>query len=87
MLENHSVYRLYNVTGAFIGFFSPNDSDQFFIPGWHFHFLSADHTRGGHVLDATIRSATMQVDDESTADVKPLGDAAFWGLPLTPNFD
>jgi acetolactate decarboxylase len=85
-LEDQSVYELYNVTGTFVGFFSPNDSNQVFVPGWHFHFLSAERTRGGHVLDASIRSATIQVDDESTAVVRLLGDAAFWGLPLTPNF-
>jgi acetolactate decarboxylase len=32
---------------------SPRYSSSFSIPGYHFHFLSKDRTRGGHVLGCT----------------------------------
>jgi acetolactate decarboxylase len=36
------------------------------VAGWHFHFLTSDKTRGGHVLDLTIgagRAAFEEISD------------------------
>ncbi len=65
-LKNQSVFELHNVTGTFVGFFSPQYSSGIFVPGWHFHFLAADNTHGGHVLEVTLRRATIQIDDTMT---------------------
>jgi acetolactate decarboxylase len=35
---------------------SPRYSSSFSIPGYHFHFLSKDRTKGGHVLNCTARA-------------------------------
>lgn len=37
--------------GTLIGFWSPGFAGSFSVPGYHFHFLSADRKRGGHVLE------------------------------------
>ena len=37
--------------GALIGLWSPEFAGSFSVPGYHFHFLSADRKRGGHVLE------------------------------------
>jgi acetolactate decarboxylase len=39
------------IEGTLVGFWSPTFAGAVDIPGYHFHFLSADHTRGGHLLD------------------------------------
>jgi acetolactate decarboxylase len=37
--------------GTVVGLWSPRFAESFSVPGYHFHFLSADRKRGGHVLD------------------------------------
>jgi acetolactate decarboxylase len=34
-----------------VGFRFPAALGAVNVPGWHFHFVSADRRRGGHVLD------------------------------------
>jgi acetolactate decarboxylase len=40
-----------NVNGTLVGLWSPSFAGSFSVPGYHFHFLSADRQQGGHVLD------------------------------------
>ena len=39
------------VEGTLVGLWSPGFAGSFSVPGYHFHFLSADRQRGGHVLE------------------------------------
>jgi acetolactate decarboxylase len=40
-----------NVEGTLVCFWSPSYSSAFNVPAYHFHFLSRDRSKGGHVLD------------------------------------
>lgn len=40
-----------NTVGTLVGLWSPGFAGSFSVPGYHFHFLSADKTSGGHVLE------------------------------------
>jgi len=51
--EQH-VFRYTNVTGTVVGFFAPSFVKDLDTQGYHLHFLSDDHTRGGHILDMTV---------------------------------
>ena len=31
-------------------------------PGWHFHFISDDKTKGGHILELRFDKATVEYD-------------------------
>jgi len=46
--------------GALVGLWSPGFAGSFSVPGYHFHFLSADRKRGGHVLEC--RAVNMTID-------------------------
>ena len=53
-----------SVTGTLVGLWSPGFAGSFSVPGYHFHFLSADRQRGGHVLecnatDVSVRGCAM----------------------------
>jgi acetolactate decarboxylase len=48
--------------GTLVGIWSPGFSSAFGIPGYHFHFLSSDRTKGGHLLDCSGRNLEMQVE-------------------------
>ena len=44
-----------NVEGTLIGLWSPVYSSSFNVPGYHFHFISKDRTKGGHVLQCRAK--------------------------------
>ncbi len=39
------------VGGTLVGLWSPGFAGSFSVPGYHFHFLSSDRKKGGHVLE------------------------------------
>ncbi|RZU38790.1 acetolactate decarboxylase [Edaphobacter modestus] len=45
--------------GTLIGLWSPGFAGSFSVPGYHFHFLSADRKRGGHVLECRAVDVTI----------------------------
>ena len=45
--------------GALVGLWSPGFAGSFSVPGYHFHFLSADRKRGGHVLECNAVDVTI----------------------------
>jgi acetolactate decarboxylase len=48
--------------GTLVGFRSPKWSTGLTVPGYHWHFLSADHQLGGHVIDCQLRTAVVLYD-------------------------
>jgi len=51
-----------NVQGTMVGFRLPQYLGTANATGYHFHFVSDDHQKGGHVLDASATSATVDVE-------------------------
>ena len=45
--------------GTLVGLWSPGFAGSFSVPGYHFHFLSADRKRGGHVLELRADAVTI----------------------------
>lgn len=52
------------IDGTVVGFWFPAYMDGLNAPGFHLHFISADHTFGGHVLDLTTGNATASLDPQ-----------------------
>lgn len=50
-----------NTKGTIVGTWIPAWLDGVNIPGYHFHFISDDHTQGGHVLSFTGRQMKVEV--------------------------
>ncbi len=48
------VHTYANVTGTVVGFYTPVFIQDLNTVGYHLHFLSDDHTMGGHILDMTV---------------------------------
>jgi acetolactate decarboxylase len=84
-LKNQSIFRLHNVTGTFVCFFAPQYASGICVAGWHFHFLTTDDERGGHVLDVTLQNATIQIDDLTTLSVALPTTSSFYALNLSNN--
>jgi acetolactate decarboxylase len=47
------------VFGTLVGFWSPEYTRTLSIPGYHLHFLSDDHTGGGHLLECRGADLTL----------------------------
>ena len=54
-----------DVTGTLVCIFFPNYMSKLNSSGWHFHFISDDGTKGGHVLDVSFENTTVEFDKAS----------------------
>jgi acetolactate decarboxylase len=51
-----------NVAGTLVGLWSPGFSSAFSVPGYHFHFLSADRQHGGHLLECSAGPLRLRME-------------------------
>ena len=51
-----------NLEGTIVAFRCPEYVQGINLPKWHLHFLSADKTKGGHLLDAKLSQGNVQID-------------------------
>src|SRR5262249_53182823 len=70
-------FALRNVVGTMVGFRTPEYMAGLNVPGYHFHFLTADRRAGGRVLACSVRQARAGLDSALSLDVR---------LPATPEF-
>ena len=61
-VKNQTVFDLNGVEGTLAGFFFPNSMNGVDFAGYHLHFLTDDHTAGGHLLECSIINATIEID-------------------------
>jgi acetolactate decarboxylase len=64
------VHTLDEVDGTLIGFRFPAAATSVNVPGWHFHFLTADRTRGGHVLGLTTGAGEALLEEFSDLRIR-----------------
>ncbi len=53
-----------DVSGTLVGFWTPEYAKTLNVPGYHLHFISADRTRGGHLLQCRGASLRLQIQRE-----------------------
>ncbi|MDR3554651.1 MAG: acetolactate decarboxylase [Syntrophobacteraceae bacterium] len=54
-------FEFYEVKGTLAGFFTPQFMKDLCMPGFHLHFLSDDHSHGGHLLECVVKRARIGV--------------------------
>lgn len=67
--EQH-VFELRDIEGTMLGFRFPTYVEGIEVPGYHLHFISADRSRGGHVLDSRSRGLRVRVDPSDDLHVE-----------------
>ena len=72
-----------NIEGTLIGLWSPVYSSAFNVPGYHFHFISKDRTKGGHVLQCRARILRVGLQMLCEYDVRLPNDGAFLSADLS----
>jgi acetolactate decarboxylase len=51
-----------DIDGTLVGIWAPQFSSAVNIAGYHFHFLSVDRTKGGHLLDCSGSNLRIRVE-------------------------
>ena len=70
-LQNQVVFQLKDSVGTLVGFRFPRSMAGVNVPDYHFHYLTQDCARGGHVLDCDIETAEAGVLLVSEIHLRP----------------
>jgi acetolactate decarboxylase len=57
-------FEFHNISGTLVGFWTPEYMKTLNVPGYHLHFLSADHRSGGHLLECSGANLRLQIQRE-----------------------
>jgi len=57
-------FEFQNASGTLVGFWTPEYAKSLNVPGYHLHFVSADRTHGGHVLQCRGKHLRLQIQRE-----------------------
>lgn len=60
-VEHQNEFTFDAVHGTMVGFRIPSYLGQVNVPGYHFHFLTADRKHGGHVLKVQTKDVVVQI--------------------------
>ena len=82
MAEQQVRFELGEVEGTLVGFRCPAYVEGLNVAGYHFHFLSADERRGGHVLALETRKGRIEIDTAHALQLELPEDDAFAQLDL-----
>lgn len=69
-IKDQKVFELKDQEGTLVGFRFPPYAEGINVPGYHFHFLSHDKARGGHVQDLRLVGAHIQIDKSRGLSMK-----------------
>lgn len=71
MLPLQRFFTFDNTSGTLVGYRIPAFMDGPNITGYHFHFLSDDKQKGGHIIDLLTENITIEIDqmDSFTVDL------------------
>jgi len=78
VVADQHVFELREVDGTMLGFRFPAYVEGIEVAGYHLHFISADRSRGGHVLDSRSRGLRVRLDpsDNLHIELPPAVDLA-----------
>jgi len=62
IVHDQPVFEHTDIEGSFVGFRFPDYTVGLNAPGYHLHFVSADRSVGGHVLEFSTRKAEVDID-------------------------
>lgn len=62
IMSKQAVFEYKDIAGYLVGFRYPSHTGCINSPGYHFHFISKDKTRGGHVLACQTSMKQMKIE-------------------------
>ena len=76
VVKNQPVFELHDVPGSLVGFRFPDYAQGLNVAGYHFHFITADRSAGGHVLECRLASGKLHVDREADLRIELPSDVS-----------
>ena len=76
-----------NIRGTMVGLYCPDYMGDLNSVGWHFHFLTEDLARGGHVLQVGVGEATALLDATPGFELFLPEEKAFQDMELSRDMD
>ncbi|HEY3552460.1 MAG TPA: acetolactate decarboxylase, partial [Solirubrobacterales bacterium] len=70
VVADQHVFELHDVEGTMLGFRFPTYAEGIEVAGYHLHFISADRSRGGHVLDSRSSGLRVRIDASNDLHVE-----------------
>jgi acetolactate decarboxylase len=70
VVSDQHVFDLAEVEGTMLGFRFPSYAEGLEVGGYHLHFISADRSRGGHVLDSRTGDLRVRIDPSDDLHVE-----------------
>lgn len=64
VMKDQVIVKFTGREGTLVGLWTPGFMKGVNVPGFHWHFLSDDGTRGGHVLDVSFDKLVARIDVE-----------------------
>jgi acetolactate decarboxylase len=83
VIQKQSVFAFENIEGTLIAFRCPDYANGVNVPGYHFHFISKDKQKGGHVLDFTLERGTAKIEKLNEFLMLLPSDKAFYEASLS----
>ena len=77
------VFEFRDVEGTIVGFFTPDYLRGVNVPGYHLHFITADRTGGGHMLDCRTAAVTIQIHHTPEFELGTPGSKEFLKADLS----
>jgi acetolactate decarboxylase len=81
VVKDQPTFELHDVSGSLVGFRFPAYAQGLNVSGYHFHFITADRSAGGHVLGCRLVRGELSIDHEGDLRLEVPPDV---GLP-TPD--
>ena len=72
-IANQVVFEYEQIQGTMVGFRNPEALQGTSTTGYHFHFISTDKSKGGHVLDCVMDDVQIAIDRSDGLKVAPPG--------------
>ena len=72
-----------NIKGTVVALYCPDYMGGLNTPGWHFHFISDDKTKGGHILELSFEAAMAEFDTTPDFDMVLSDNADFQKMELS----
>lgn len=80
--KGQAVFEFRDVEGALVGLKCPAYASGLNVPGYHWHFLTADRKAGGHVLDLALDGLTAKIQSIREFSLTLPGEGDFLGLDI-----
>ena len=87
LAADQTEYDYENIRGTMVGLYCPSFMGGLNSVGWHFHFITEDLTRGGHVLQVRVGSAEADLDATPGFTLALTDDADFQRMDLSRDMD